>query len=213
MNKAFAFIKKIRENFCYVFIGTNRTGKSSIARKQIIAWKKANPNKKVVAFDPQRRFKGLVDVYINIENEMWLEEILEMRNILLVIDDFRKLHDSQIPPKGLRVLLIDFCDYNIDMMFIFHNPADVWDVVNSHATHYFIFKTNSKEGKFKEKIPNASLCIVASYMVNKYVKEHGRGSYAEGCNFPYIFIDTDNEKLMAINMSNKNKIKQNGKNR
>lgn len=193
----------MNDNFCYVFIGTNKTGKSSVVRKHIKIWKRANPGKQVVAFDPQRMFKGLVDVYIKLDNDLWMEEILDMRNILLVIDDFRKLHDSNHPPKGLRTLLIDFCDYNISIMTIFHNPADVWDLLNSHATHYFIFKTNSKEGKFKEKIPNSSLCIVASYYVNKYVKQFGRGSYKTGEDFPHIFIDTDSGKLIAVNMKKK----------
>lgn len=194
---------KIRFNFCYLFIGTNRTGKSSIARKQIEVWKKANPDKLVVGFDPQRRFTGLIDIKINPENENWLEEILQMRNILLVIDDFKKLHESSHAPKGLKTLMIDFCDYNIDMIFIFHNPSDIWDCLNSHATHYFIFKTNSREGKFKDKIPNYQLCLIASYKVNQYVREFGRGVYPK---FPYMFVDTDNQTLTGINMNNKSKI-------
>lgn len=188
-----------RENFSYVFIGTNRTGKSLTARKQIIIWKKANPGKLVVGFDPQKRFTGLIDVKVDPENENWLSEILEMRDILLVIDDFRKLHESSYPPKGLKTLMIDFCDYNIDMMFIFHNPSDVFNCISNHATHYFIFKTNVSEGKFKEKIPNYHLCTLASYEVNKYVSQYGRGSYPK-CDFPYMFIDNDSGKLSGINM-------------
>lgn len=198
---------KTRLNFSYVFIGTNRTGKSSIARSQSVVWKKANPDKLVVGFDPQKRFSDLIDIKINPENENWLEEILQMRNILLVIDDFKKLHESSHAPKGLKTLMIDFCDFNIDMIFIFHNPSDVWDCISSHATHYFIFKTNSREGKFKDKIPNYQLCLIASYKVNTYVKEFGRGTFPK-CDFPYIFVDTDNQTLTAINMNKRNKIKK-----
>ncbi len=190
-----------RDNFIYVFIGTNRTGKSATVRKQIIIWKKANPGKSIFCHDPQRRFRDLADVFITPENENWAVEMCKQRNCLLVIDDFRKLNESSHPAQGLKLLMYDFCDYNMDIMAVFHNPADVLTCISSHATHYFIFFTNAREGKFKEKIPAHQLCTVASEEVNKYVKVYGRGGLETNWCFPYIWVDTFNGTLSAINMS------------
>lgn len=191
-----------RDNFLYVFIGTNRTGKSSIARRHVIQWKRANPGKKVIGFDPQRRFKGLFDVYIDPENENWALDMLEERDCLLVVDDLRILNDSGHPSAGLKKLMYYRCDFNIDIMAIFHNPSDVLNCISDYATHYFIFMTNVQDGKFKQKIPNYRLCVVASDEVNKYVVKHGKGVFP-ACNFPYIVVNSERQTLTAINMEKK----------
>ncbi len=192
----------MRENFLYIFIGHNRTGKSSIARKQVIAWKKANPGKLVICHDPQRRFKGLYDIEIGPEDLDWAVRLCSMRNCLVVIDDLRVLSDSSHPPKGLKQLMYGRCDWNIDIMCIFHNPSEVLNTLTGFATHYFIFYTNASKGKFEDKLPNYELCLIASDEVNKYVKIFGRGTWPK-CDFPYIVVDTEKQKLMAINMNNK----------
>lgn len=189
------------DNFIYVPIGANRTGKSMTIRKQVIIWKRANPGYLVIGFDPQRRFRDLFDIFITPEMDDWALKMLNMRNCLLVIDDTRILTgESGHAPKGLKTLLYFRCDYNISMIFIFHNPADVLNCISDLATHYFIFYTNTREGKFKEKIPNYFLCVTAAEEVNKYVSVYGRGTYPE-CNFPYVVVDGERQKLMAINMT------------
>jgi len=191
-----------RDNFLYVFIGTNRTGKSVIARRHIIKWKRANPGRKVISFDPQRRFTDLVDRFIDPEDENWALDMLEERNCLLVVDDLRILNDSPHPVAGLKKLMYYRCDYNIDIITAFHNPSDVLNCISDYATHYFIFLTNVQEGKFKAKIPNYKLCMIASDEVNKYVAKHGRGQWPV-CDFPYIVVNGETRKLTAKNM-NKN---------
>lgn len=210
-------IKDKRNNFLYIFIGTNRTGKSTTARKQVIKWRKNNPNKLVYGYDPQRRFRkspvgtnpnldtysavDLIDVHINPENLNWALEMQERRDCLLLIDDFRKLHEDSRPIEGLKKLMYDYCDFNIDIMTIFHNPIDVLTCIGGHATHYFIFMTNETDGQFKQKMPNATLCKLASNMVNEYVRKHGRGGPENGYKFPYIRIDVERQDLWAINMA------------
>lgn len=203
-------VRRLRDNFLYVFIGTNRTGKSMTARKQVIAWKKSNPDKKVFGFDPQRRFnpndrskgENLFDVVISPEDKNWAVTMCKQRNCLLVIDDFNKLNDGNNgrPPEGFKMLMYDRCDYNMDMMFIFHNPSEVLNCISDYATHYFIFRTNAREGKFKDKIPSYQDCIIASSEVNEYVKMFGGGTF-EKMDFPYVWVDCERGTLSAINMS------------
>jgi len=191
----------LRNNFLYGFIGTNRTGKSSVARQLIIAWKKANPNGKVIAHDPQDNFTDLVDIFILPEDEDWALKCCKFRNCLIVLDDFRLINESSRPVEGLSTLLYFRAKWNIDIITIFHNPSLVINAIAHFISHYFIFLTNAQEGSFKAKIPNYSLCIAASEEVNKYVSLFGRGTHPK---FPYIVVDCERQKLLAYNMSQKN---------
>lgn len=192
----------LRDNFLYCFIGTNRTGKSAIARKHIIAWKKSNPGKLVIGFDPQRRFRDLIDIFISPEDPKWAVKLHKFRNCLIVLDDMRVLNEDARPVEGLSNLMYYRCDWNIDIITVFHNPSLVLNCISAYATHYFIFLTNAKDGSFKDKIPNYTLCQLASEEVNRYVSIYGRGKWPE-CDFPHIVVDCEKLKLMAIHMNKK----------
>lgn len=189
-----------RLNFLYGFIGTNRTGKSSVARNLAESWKRSNPNGMIIAHDPQDNFKELADVFIEPEQDDWAEKCCNFRNCLLILDDFRLINDGNRPVKGLSKLLYYRAKWNIDIITIFHNPSLVINALAHFISHYFIFMTNAQEGSFKNKIPNYSLCIAASDEVNKYVSLYGRGAWPK---FPYIIVDCEKQKLMAINMEKK----------
>ena len=170
------------------------------ARKHAVAWKKANPDKLIIGYDPQRRFQDLLDVHINPEDDEWALKLHRFRNCLIIIDELRQINEAPVPVKGLRTLLAQRCDWNMDIITIFHNPGVVLNCISDVASHYFIFLTNTKEGAFKDKIPNYLLCVVASKEVNKHVSVFGKGTFPE-CNFPYIIVDCELQKLRAINMN------------
>lgn len=186
-----------RLNFLYGFIGTNRTGKSSVARKLAESWKLSNPNGIIIAHDPQDNFKDLADVFIMPEDDDWAKKCHGFRNCLIILDDFRLINESSRPVEGLQTLLYYRAKWNIDIITIFHNPSLIINALAHFISHYFIFLTNAQEGSFKNKIPNYSLCAAASEEVNKYVSIYGRGKYP---TFPYMIVDCEKQKLMAINM-------------
>lgn len=193
-------MEKERDNFLYVFIGANRCGKSVTARKHAVAWKRANPGRLIIGYDPQRRFTDLIDVHINPEDDEWALKLHKFRDALIIIDEFRQINENPQPVKGLRTLLAQRCDWNLDIITIFHNPDVVLNCITALATHYYIFLTNVKEGGFRDKIPNYTLCVVASKEVNRHVKTFGKGSFP-ACDFPHIIVDTEQQRLRAINMS------------
>lgn len=196
-----------RDNFLYCFIGGNRTGKSVTARIHAEAWKKANPGKLIISYDPQRRFQDITDVFISPEDEFWALKLHRFRNCLIIIDEVRQINESPIPVKGFRTLLSQRCDWNLDIITIFHNPGVVLNCITDLATHYFIFFTNAKEGSFKDKIPNYSLCMVGSKKVNSHVatfKTKGRYKDEKGnivCDFPHTIVDCERQTVGCINMS------------
>jgi len=189
-----------RFNFLYGFIGTNRTGKSSVAKNLAITWKKSNPDGLIIAHDPQDNFSDIVDIFIQPGDDEWAVKCCQYRNCLLLLDDFRLINESNRPVKGLQDILYFRAKWNIDIIIIQHNPSLVINAVAHFISHYFIFMTNAQEGSFKSKIPNYSLCIAASELVNKHVSIFGRGAWPK---FPYIIVDCEKQKLIAINMDKK----------
>ena len=204
--------KNRRENFMWGFIGHNRTGKTSIAAKYACEWKKSRPEGMVIAFDPQDYFKSinvlvndvdspLIDKEIYLyEIDSWYETVIKYKNVLLILDDYRTLHEKNIPDKGWYKLLALRNQRNIDIIWITHTPALILNILTAYTTHYFIFYTMTRKKGFEEKIPHYQLCMAASMYINKYVTQFGKGDYP---NFPYIVVDTQNEELISQNIDQK----------
>ena len=198
-----------RENFIMGFIGTTRTGKTTTAIKLAKEWKKAKPDSDVVVFDPQGKFINekvvindieypLMDYEIDLyESEDWFDKVLSMRNILLILDDYRTLCPKAVSNKGWLYLMSLRAEYNIDIIYIIHAPSLIHNILTNYTTRYFIFYTLSTLGSFAKKIPHYELCQIGVQSVNKYVKNYGKGDYP---NFPYVIVDTLIEKLYAYNM-------------
>jgi len=195
----------VRTNFMFGFIGHNRTGKTSIAKEIAKQWKLTRPDGYIIAFDPQSKFNDLADEFI-LQNEVrtWVDKVISHRKVLLILDDYRTLHTKSIADESLLTLMSLRCEYNIDIIYITHNPALVLNIFTYYTTHYFIFFTQSLMGSFEKKIPNYTCCQAAVTQINNYVKTYGKGDYP---NFPYIVVDVQNEILTAQNIDY-NKIKK-----
>lgn len=186
------------------FVGHNRTGKSVTAAELAKAWKEGHPNGTVMSFDPQKRFTEVTDRIILPKDKDWAEQALEMREGLLILDEFRVLHPANIMSDGMLSLMSYRSEYAIDIFYIVHNPALILTQLASFTTKYFIFYTLALVGQFEKKIPNYHLCHGASQFINKYVQQYGRGDYP---NFPYMLVDIEKETIEAINID-RNKVKK-----
>lgn len=186
-----------RLNFLWGFIGTNRTGKSTVACALAEQWKEARPDGIVMAFDPQHKFDTVKDFDIRPEDSNWANECLKLRNALIVLDDYRLINRPNVSVPGFLELMHYRSEYNIDIIYITHNPKLVINDLTYYTTHYTLFFTQAQEGSFEKKIPNYQMVLAASRLINKYVKIHGRGTYP---NFPYVLVDTEKEKIQAVNM-------------
>lgn len=201
-----------RDNVILGACGVNKTGKSSTFRKIAENWRNSRGDKfKIAGHDPQRMFTGLIDknLYIDPEDKNWAVKCCKLRNCLLILDEIRILCPvPQHPPKGLITLFSQCFYWNVDIMWMTHNPSLVPEVCTFYTTHYYIFLTFSREGQFQKKIPNYSLCVAASNLVNKYVKDNGKGRHKldpsyDGQGFPYVIVNTTEQTLTAINMTKK----------
>ncbi len=194
------------ENLLMGFLGTNRTGKSSLARQTAEMWRKTYPDTKkhkIMSFDPQRRFQTISTDFIFGHDKDWVQKALKLRNALLILDDYRLLCKKARSSEDFDELMYMRAEYNIDIIYICHNPALVLNVLSYFTNFYYIFYTNTQEGGFKDKIPNYTLCEQASTFINDYVRYFGKGEYDKERNypnFPHIMINCQKQELYARNV-------------
>jgi len=188
--------KQFRKNFIFGIIGDNGTGKSVTTREIVKRWKDKRPNGIVAGFDPSGVIEDYIDIPVTPDN--WLDKALKLRNALLVLDETRLLHPSPQTDKRLSELLQRRRHWNVDIIYIVHNPGVILESLTYFTTHYYIFYTQSRKDKFKAKVPNYLMLQNASVLINKYVKMEGRGEYPY---FPHLIIDTEQNKIKAVNIS------------
>lgn len=188
-----------RNNFFFGFVGVNRTGKSVTAAKYVADWAEANPDYTIVGFDPQRRFQDYIDIEILPGDTQWAVGLHNLRNALLILDDYRLIHEKNTPIDGIEKLLYHRSDWNIDIIYIVHNPALITNLFTYYTSHYFLFYTEASNESFQKKIANYSLCMNGQRLINKYVKLNGRGEYPV---FPHVMVDTEKAELFAMNFKN-----------
>ena len=120
-----------RLNFLIGFIGTNRTGKTTVAREIAKKWiESRNGEGLVQAFDPQRQFEGLKDIDIDPTDNNWADNCMQYPNSLVILDDYRALHIQNTPLPGLIKLMHYRSHLNIDIMYITHNPKLVLNTLS-----------------------------------------------------------------------------------
>jgi hypothetical protein len=204
LNKPKAIAKQNKRlNFLWGFIGTNRTGKSVTAVNYAEIYRQSKPENAIISFDPQKRFAHVSDRFIDPENKNWAVDLHAERNALVILDDYRLLNQGPTPVEGLAKLLYHRADWNLDIVYICHNPSLIINLLTYFTSHYFLFYTEATDGSFQKKIMNYKLCISGQKLINRYVKAYDRGAYP---NFPFVMVDCENNKLNAFNFT-KQKIK------
>lgn len=198
-----------RNNFVIALIGANGTGKTTNEIEMIQKWRTSRPKEKVIGYDPHKQLGSLIDFHINSYDKNWAAHIhSKCRNSLIVLDDYKGLLPNYIPGPGMRDMFIDRRFHNNDFIYSVHSPSNIIEMLIDYTTHYYIYYTSNTEGRFRDKMPNAELCIAASRAVNKYVSMYDFGKHPndpefKGQKFPYVIVDVKHRKLTAVNMHNK----------
>jgi len=204
-------------------LGLNRTGKSSTAENFIREWKLHKQNAgKVFAHNPQNNFKGLVDYEIDNIDETWIEDLFyikevadergnkrfqyfptkDAKNGLIVLDDYRVLHDQDRPQRWLKVLMNFRAKWGIDIIFICHSPNDILAYAGRFTTDWYIFYIQVDKTGFDRKIPDKEKCEKAAVIMKAFTQEYvPEGDFKKFYpDFPYIHIDTKGGRMTACNI-------------
>ena len=189
-----------RLNFLAGFIGKNRTGKSATAEILANKWRENNPDGHICSFDPQSRFREISDSFLHagMSDQELRDATLTIYDGLLILDDYKIIHEKQQAQSWLLQTLHFRNDHNLDIIYITHSPSLIVNALTFYTTHYFIFFTETRTGDWAKKIPNYQICKFATKFVNKYVRENGRGEYPK---FPHLIVETETERLISQNMN------------
>ncbi len=210
--------------FFYMFIGYNRTGKSITAQQFANEWRMANPDGIVAGYDPQHRFKHLMDPQYRIyggEKGWWRGDkayrktgrkpLKDLRNALVIIDDMRGLNPSFTTSPDLSRLMEFRAEYMIDIIMIVHSPGLILEGISMYVSHWFIYYTKGRQAKFEDKMENHKEYVLAAMLLKKYAhdfqkkKKNPKQFYDSSGNgnhtFPHVVVDTTTGTLTPRNIN------------
>lgn len=190
-----------RNVFFNMFIGYNRTGKSSVAQYYANAWRINNLGGTVIGYDPQRRFAHLIkpEYRIMAGEKKWWNKIKHLRNCLFIADDYRGINRSETTSEDFYALCEFRAEYGIDIILICHSPHRVLEGLTTYISHYYIFYTKGKDARFEAKMENYYECQTANQIMRDYVKEYPdvitnpKQFYDQETfrhKFPHVVVDT-----------------------
>lgn len=211
-----------RDHEIITVIGLNGTGKSVTTRGLVGHWKRANPMGKIISYDPQFQFQNFTNFNISPEANKWAMELNAKKkqpvgktmkdqyvitDSLVLLDDFRSLHEGNHMPEGLKTFFINRRVLNNEMIISVHSPKDVLEGTKAFVTKYYFFYTQSHPTEYHKKLQHPEMCLAASNLVNNYYSMykdeifHPNDPKFTGQSFPYIIFDTKTREMMPVNMS------------
>lgn len=213
-----------REIFVWAFIGTNRTGKSATAAVFGNIWANANPGCIVAGYDPQHRFKHLIDprYRLSMGERGWWEgteerrkmgrrPICELRNALMIWDDMRGLNKNNQTMDDIMRFMEFRAEYGIDLILIVHQPQVILSAISAYVSRWYIYYTKGKNSKFEDKIDNYEECVLAAQIMKDYVADYPsvmshHKQFFDTTNqgkhrFPHIIVDTDTATIIPQNIN------------
>jgi len=213
-----------RPVFFFMFIGYNRTGKSVTAQQYANEWRMTNPDGIIGGYDPQHRFKHLIDPSYKLYggdrgwwdgdkkyNATGRKPFHNLRNALVIIDDMKGLNPGVQTIHDLLRLMEFRAEYSIDVIMIVHSPGLILEGLSIYVSHWFIYLTKGRKAKFEDKIENFEECMIAAELMKQYgqqfpsILENPGQFYDSSGNgkhrFPHIVIDTTTGKLKPQNIN------------
>lgn len=210
-----------RDNYVWLWIGTNTTGKTPTAIMLAIAIKRERPNSKIVCFDNRKsirkmrilnpltkKYELLADKIIEEWDTDWAEQLLGVdkdgkrvsepwRNYTLFLDDYQMLCKNYKMPQGFKSLIAMRVEYNIDIIGITHTPKYILEGIKDQVTDYSIFYNLSKQSSFEDKIANYEKVQAGAIVINEYALKFGWKTYPK---FPYVHVNQKTGKVTYVNM-------------
>lgn len=175
--------------FCFIFCGTNGTGKTKFALEEFVM----KYPKNVIILDPlngekkwsiypvigetkikqlsiSKPIKAKLDVDFS-SNKYW-EILMQIKNSLIVFDDFNFFLTYDTRGVAFRDLLLRRRQLNNDIILICHGLSEVPPSFFTFASHLVIFNTTDSYLRLKNKIPNGSEIIAVIEDVKRQAKSN-----------------------------------------
>ena len=207
---------KARDSNVIGIVGTNNTGKTVIARQLIEKFNKKrdaikkNGKKypvnyhKLVVFDVQNRMEDLMregDINIRIGVDGWEKQILELRDSMIVLDDFKVLLGGDtISPELLQIFGYRM-EHGLDLIFIVWSPNLFPPRIHNFIDQYYLFRTNGSDKDFVARLNgNKDKLIKCKSVLDSYFEKFTKETYgAKYPNFPFIYYDSRIDEAVKVN--------------
>lgn len=199
---------KQKENFVTCIVGTNRSGKLTLAKQRAKAWKKENKTGKVLAFDPTDNFItcGFVDEIIKYKN--WAKFLCEQNkdgsykyaNSLLGLNTYRMLNPSEKLDEQFQNLLHNTGAINMDIIVTVHSPKFIHLRLSHFITDYCMLPTLDLDQFDDNQYQPENLNNIKE-IINRYqgiANPEGKKKFYP--KFPHINYNTKNSTVEYINM-------------
>lgn len=195
-------------------IGTNNTGKTVLIRDLIGLFNKKRSKfnssnypsnyHKIVVYDVQNRLQDLLmegDLNILPNDKDWKKKILNLRDSLIVLDDFKVLIPNDKMEEDLLNILAFRMEYGLDLIFAAWHPKLIIPRLAMFIDKYYLFATNCDEKDFASRINGSrDMAISFKQLLDKEFSSYTDNEYKNLYpNFPFIYYDSGKNKAVKIN--------------
>lgn len=175
-------MEKERLNICYLLIGDQGTGKTTIAdklatasgKRRIVVDTDAHPfyaHYEVVNIEGLKRFKGdMCRCEDANEDELFTALNTHQRNAFIIFEDAAKYLSPNLS-KSVISFIVDKRKRNFDICFMFHSLADVPPYLCRNYQRMILFKTQDNLKKELSKFSNWHIIVEKAQKINKH-KSH-----------------------------------------
>lgn len=191
-----------KKGIIFGIIGSNQTGKQTLALQLAKEWKKKNKKGKVIVFDPQYRFreKGVCDYsidYLNIKD--WAKILLKkdkkngkyiFSDYLLVLNSYRTLLSGNTIPKEVMRLLKMQDKIGFNLIYGTHHPKLIFPELYDATSYFSLFHVDLID---KDDTKEYSKLVAPIHSISQYVRGLG-GADSDKYKrmypkFPHIVIE------------------------
>lgn len=201
-----------------LYIGASNTGKSSEVCKKVENFNKKrdllkNSRRakkdnylKLCVLDGHKRLSKFIregDIILNPSMDDWIDKLKNLRDSMVILDDHKQILGENDPPIEFIQFLFDCAENGVDVIIITHGFKHVqpklFDYFDKFCLWYF---TGMDEAL--NRTGNKELFLDLKEMVTEEYRKFTPDEYTNLYpNFPYIYYDSREQKIIKINFNQK----------
>lgn len=194
--------------------GMHGAGKSTTAVELIRQYKSHNPISKVAAYDPLRRFDGLIDIKISKGKVDPWEKIWNIENSLCVFYNYTDLCPTYVDEEGeinygVSPRMLEFFSHlrykNNSVILITQSAKKINLLLSNFVTHYYLFCSEPGD-TFTKAVYGYKKLNKELSKVNEYCQKiggfgrHKNDPDYNGQGFPRIIVDIPKKSIIKCQM-------------
>lgn len=190
-----------KKGIVWGIVGSNQTGKQTLALQLAKEWKNKNKRGKVIVFDPQYRFRenGACDYSIDYLAKDWAKTLLKKDNkngkyifsdYLLILNSYRVLLNGNAIPKEVMRLLKLQAKIGFNLIYGTHHPKLIFPELYDATSYFSLFHVDLTD---RDDTKEYSKLVAPIHSISQHVRDLG-GADSDKYKrmypkFPHIVIE------------------------